>query len=101
MEHTHTLQLYGTAGVRYNVGAMARSDVQLMLDVKAGDDASFDLLLQKYRTPLINFLEKPARGRRVPRSFGRLNGGPSLASIHPKATSLASLHEKLASSCKA
>jgi RNA polymerase sigma-70 factor (ECF subfamily) len=35
---------------------MARSDVQLMLDVKAGDEASFDFLLQKYRTPLISFL---------------------------------------------
>src|ERR1700733_3111000 len=50
MEHAHTLQLYGTAGVRYNVEAMTRSDVQLMLDVKAGDEASFNLLLQKYRT---------------------------------------------------
>ena len=36
--------------------AMARSDVQLMLDVKAGDDASFELLLRKYRTPLVNYL---------------------------------------------
>ncbi|HVB36523.1 MAG TPA: RNA polymerase sigma factor [Candidatus Acidoferrales bacterium] len=35
---------------------MARSDVQLMLDVKAGDDVSFELLLHKYRTPLVNFL---------------------------------------------
>jgi RNA polymerase sigma-70 factor (ECF subfamily) len=35
---------------------MARTDVQLMLDVKAGDEASFELLLRKYRTPLINFL---------------------------------------------
>jgi RNA polymerase sigma-70 factor, ECF subfamily len=61
MEHTHALQLYGTAGVRYNVGAMTRSDVQLMLDVKAGDDASFNLLLQKYRTPLINFLYRMVR----------------------------------------
>ncbi len=61
MEHTHALQLYGTAGVRYNVGAMTRSDVQLMLDVKAGDDASFNLLLQKYRTPLINFLFRMVR----------------------------------------
>src|ERR1700752_2517448 len=61
MEHSHALQLYGTAGVRYNVGAMARSDVQLMLDVKAGDDASFNLLLQKYRTPLINFLFRMVR----------------------------------------
>ena len=35
---------------------MARSDVQLMLDVKAGDEASFELLLRKYRTPLVNYL---------------------------------------------
>jgi RNA polymerase sigma-70 factor, ECF subfamily len=35
---------------------MARSDVQLMLDVKAGDDASFELLLRKYRVPLVNYL---------------------------------------------
>ena len=30
-------QLYGTACVRYTVEAMIRSDVELMLDVKAGD----------------------------------------------------------------
>jgi RNA polymerase sigma-70 factor, ECF subfamily len=35
---------------------MARTDVQLMLDVKAGDELSFELLLLKYRTPLVNFL---------------------------------------------
>jgi len=40
---------------------MARSDVQLMLDVKAGDTASFDVLLQKYRTPLVNFLYRMHR----------------------------------------
>jgi RNA polymerase sigma-70 factor (ECF subfamily) len=40
---------------------MARSDVQLMLDVKAGDEASFDFLLQKYRSPLINFLYRMVR----------------------------------------
>jgi RNA polymerase sigma-70 factor, ECF subfamily len=33
----------------------------LMLDVKAGDDRSFDLLLQKYRTPLVNFLYRMVR----------------------------------------
>jgi RNA polymerase sigma-70 factor (ECF subfamily) len=38
------------------VEAMARTDVQLMLDVKAGDEQSFELLLRKYRTPLVNFL---------------------------------------------
>jgi len=40
---------------------MARSDVQLMLEVKAGDEASFELLLRKYRTPLVNFLNRMVR----------------------------------------
>ncbi|MFY9753866.1 MAG: sigma-70 family RNA polymerase sigma factor [Candidatus Acidiferrales bacterium] len=40
---------------------MTSSDVQLMLDVKAGDDASFELLLRKYRTPLVNFLYRMVR----------------------------------------
>ena len=40
---------------------MARSDVQLMLGVKAGDDASFELLLEKYRTPLVHFLYRMVR----------------------------------------
>ena len=40
---------------------MARTDVQVMLDVKAGDDASFDFLLQKYRSPLVNFLNRMVR----------------------------------------
>jgi RNA polymerase sigma-70 factor, ECF subfamily len=42
---------------------MTRSDVQLMLDVKAGDPQSFELLLQRYRTPLINFLYRMVRSR--------------------------------------
>jgi len=44
-----------------NVEAMARTDVQLMLDVKAGDERSFELLLRKYRTPLVNFLYRMVR----------------------------------------
>ena len=40
---------------------MARSDVQLMLGVKAGDNLSFELLLQKYRTLLVNFLYRMVR----------------------------------------
>lgn len=40
---------------------MTSSDVQLMLDVKAGDDASFNVLLRKYRTPLVNFLYRMVR----------------------------------------
>jgi RNA polymerase sigma-70 factor, ECF subfamily len=42
---------------------MARTDVQLMLDVKAGDEASFELLLHRYRTPLVNFLYGMVRNR--------------------------------------
>jgi RNA polymerase sigma-70 factor (ECF subfamily) len=42
---------------------MTRSDVQLMLDVKAGDAQSFELLLQRYRTPLVNFLYRMVRSR--------------------------------------
>lgn len=40
---------------------MTSSDVQLMLDVKAGDSASFDLLLRKYRSPLVGFLYRMVR----------------------------------------
>ncbi len=40
---------------------MARSDVQLMLEAKAGDDSSFDVLLRRYRTPLVNFLYRMVR----------------------------------------
>ena len=61
MEHSGALQLYGNASVSYTVGAMVRSDVELMLQVKAGDDESFNLLLQKYRGPLINFLFRMVR----------------------------------------
>src|SRR3982074_3554456 len=42
---------------------MARTDVQLMLDVKAGDEQSFALLLQRYRSPLVNFLYRMVRNR--------------------------------------
>jgi RNA polymerase sigma-70 factor, ECF subfamily len=40
---------------------MARSDVQLMLGVKQGDEASFELLLQRYRSPLCHFLNRMVR----------------------------------------
>ncbi len=42
---------------------MVRTDVQLMLDVKSGDEASFELLLHRYRTPLVNFLYRMVRNR--------------------------------------
>ena len=34
-----------------------------MLDVKAGDEQSFALLLHRYRSPLINFLYRMVRNR--------------------------------------
>src|SRR6202142_1038196 len=42
---------------------MTRTDIQLMLQGKAGDDESFNLLLQKYRAPLVNFLFRMVRDR--------------------------------------
>jgi len=36
-----------------------------MLDVKAGDEQSFELLLRKYRTPLVNFLYRMVRNTAV------------------------------------
>jgi len=59
--NTLPVQLFTSQWVRYNVEAMARSDVQLMMDVKAGDQASFELLLRKYRTPLVSFLHRMVR----------------------------------------
>lgn len=40
---------------------MARTDVQLMLDVQAGDEESFETLLRRYRTPVVNFLYRMVR----------------------------------------
>src|SRR6201993_1564167 len=42
---------------------MTRTDVQLMLDVKGGDEQSFELLLHRYRSPLVNFLYRMFRNR--------------------------------------
>ena len=61
--HLSQRQLSVHQRVRYNVAVMARSDVQLMLDVKAGDEQSFTLLLHRYRTPLVNFLYRMVRNR--------------------------------------
>jgi RNA polymerase sigma-70 factor (ECF subfamily) len=40
---------------------MTRTDVQLMLDVKSGDEESFAILLQKYRSPMVIFLYRMVR----------------------------------------
>src|SRR5271155_838102 len=63
MEHSGALQLCGNASVSYTIDAMVRTDVELMLQVKAGDDESFNLLLQKNRSPLVNFLYRMVRDR--------------------------------------
>ena len=42
---------------------MATTDVELMLGVKAGDEACFERLLAKYRAPLVSFLYRMVRNR--------------------------------------
>ena len=58
---------------------MARTDVQLMLDVKAGDEQSFELLLRKYRTPLVNFLYRMVRDSAVCGRSGAGSFSPRLS----------------------
>jgi RNA polymerase sigma-70 factor (ECF subfamily) len=41
------------------------TDAEVMLRVKAGDDAAFDYLLQKYRRPMMNFMFRMARNPAV------------------------------------
>ena len=48
----------GNASAR--VDASAISDAEVMLRVKAGDDAAFDYLVQKYRRPIISFMYRMA-----------------------------------------
>lgn len=51
-------------GVRSTVAPAANggetTDAEVMLRVKAGDDAAFDFLVQKYRRPIINFMYRMA-----------------------------------------
>ena len=55
----HGLLSVGT-GVSSGVEASAVSDAEVMLRVKAGDDAAFDYLVQKYRRPIISFMYRMA-----------------------------------------
>ena len=41
-------------------GADSTSDADVMLRVKAGDEAAFDYLVQKYRRPLVSFMYRMA-----------------------------------------
>jgi RNA polymerase sigma-70 factor, ECF subfamily len=42
-------------------GGEPYSDAEVMLRVKAGDEAAFDFLVQKYRRPLVSFMYRMAR----------------------------------------
>jgi RNA polymerase sigma-70 factor, ECF subfamily len=50
-----------TAFVPPVAGAESTTDAEVMLRVKAGDQAAFDYLVQKYRRPLISFMYRMAR----------------------------------------
>ena len=43
------------------LGGESPSDAEVMLRVKAGDEAAFDYLVQKYRRPLVSFMYRMAR----------------------------------------
>ncbi|HEV2386173.1 MAG TPA: sigma-70 family RNA polymerase sigma factor [Candidatus Acidoferrales bacterium] len=57
------LQLSTAAQVLYNFNVISGTDVELMLGVKAGDEACFERLLAKYRSPLVSFLYRMVRDR--------------------------------------
>jgi RNA polymerase sigma-70 factor, ECF subfamily len=42
-------------------GVEGYTDAEVMLRVKAGDEAAFDFLIQKYRRPLVSFMYRMAR----------------------------------------
>jgi RNA polymerase sigma-70 factor, ECF subfamily len=53
--------------VQYSVGALAalEQDAQLMLQVKEGVAGSFELLLNKYRRPVVNYLNRMVQNKAV------------------------------------
>ena len=77
------VQLYAAARVHYTVDVMTRSDVQLMLAVRQGDEASFELLLLRYRTPLCHFLSRMVRDPAMGDQQGNL---AKVVGSHPKRT---------------
>ncbi len=55
-------QLFRGLRVRYNVATMAiESDLELMLRVRDGDAASFEVLLRRHRVPLVSFFRRMLR----------------------------------------
>jgi RNA polymerase sigma-70 factor (ECF subfamily) len=47
------------------VDAVLEHDARLMLQVKAGDSTSFELLLVKYRSPMVNYLTRMVQNQGV------------------------------------
>jgi RNA polymerase sigma-70 factor, ECF subfamily len=45
--------------------AGGRSDAEIMLQVKAGDDSAFEYLVQKYRRPMVSFMFRAAHSNTV------------------------------------
>src|SRR5580704_2941739 len=55
------------SGVNKDMEAVAalERDAQLMLRVREGDDISFGLLLERHRSPVVNFLNRMVQNRAV------------------------------------
>ncbi len=62
-----TAQPYRSQRVHHNVSAVAalEFDTQLMLRVRDGDAASFDLLLDRHRNPVVHFLYRMIQNQAV------------------------------------
>ena len=78
-------QLSGDDGVNSDVGSVAidrgmfatgaadgagETDADVMLRVKAGDDAAFEYLVQKYRRPMVNFMYRMAHNAAAAEDLG-------------------------------
>ena len=50
----------GTSRAEVSASANGLTDAEVMLRVKAGDEAAFDFLVQKYRRPMVNFMYRMA-----------------------------------------
>jgi RNA polymerase sigma-70 factor (ECF subfamily) len=47
-------------GANTGLSGEGRTDAEIMLQVKAGDDSAFNYLVQKYRRPMVNFMYRMA-----------------------------------------
>ncbi|HEX4006012.1 MAG TPA: RNA polymerase sigma factor [Acidobacteriaceae bacterium] len=49
----------------------AMTDAEIMLGVRAGDDAGFNFLLEKYRKPIVNFMYRMVHNQAVAEELGQ------------------------------